>query len=295
MPAPTRPLPFVSESGVSVIGHRGAADLAIENTASAMRAGVKAGARGVEWDVQNTADGALVIFHDETLERLIGDPRRIRDMTLAEVKAVDLGGGERILTLNEALVLMRELPDISMNLEVKTLSQGRIEEDKWISPTPADGFELGRQVAQALKAFPDLRERMMISSFDPQGIEGFRTIDEELAASLLFEEKNAPMYRERFPEVRPGAYDYVGQMANEVGAQGVGLKHTLVQPQMMEALRRQGISPATVSVYTIDDAGGMATTPEQLAQRLTRMQTAGVGAVFANDPATVAAALRKGD
>jgi glycerophosphoryl diester phosphodiesterase len=84
------------------IAHRGDPFAHRENTLAAFRAAVDAGAEMVELDVRRAADGAAVVVHDPTLERLWGLPRRVADVTLAEVRA--LGEGDcRIPTLGEAL------------------------------------------------------------------------------------------------------------------------------------------------------------------------------------------------
>ena len=93
-----------------IIGHRGAKGLAPENTLPAFRAGIAAGADGVEFDVQRTVDGHLVVFHDDDLKRLAGVDGRIVKSTLAMLRELDVGrhagpqyAGEVIPTLDEVL------------------------------------------------------------------------------------------------------------------------------------------------------------------------------------------------
>ena len=68
-----------------------------ENTLAAVLAALDAGVTWVEIDVRVTADGHVVLLHDETLQRLWGDPRRVADLTLAQV--LELGGGDRRIPL----------------------------------------------------------------------------------------------------------------------------------------------------------------------------------------------------
>lgn len=76
-----------------------------ENTLAALRAAVAAGVAWIEIDVRRTRDGAVVLLHDPTLERLWGDRSAIADLELAEVR--ERGGGERrIPLLSEALDLL---------------------------------------------------------------------------------------------------------------------------------------------------------------------------------------------
>ncbi|MBZ2195486.1 inositol monophosphatase family protein [Occultella gossypii] len=89
-----------------LVAHRGlhaeADGGARENTLAAVAAAIGAGLTWIEIDVRVTRDGAVVLLHDATLERLWSDPRAITDVTLDEV--VELGGGDRrIPLLSDAL------------------------------------------------------------------------------------------------------------------------------------------------------------------------------------------------
>ena len=66
--------------------HRGASEYAPENTFSAFHMGAMMGANGIETDVQMTKDGVLVLFHDDTIERLTGEKGSVSDYTLEELK-----------------------------------------------------------------------------------------------------------------------------------------------------------------------------------------------------------------
>ncbi|KAB2854067.1 MAG: glycerophosphodiester phosphodiesterase, partial [Anaerolineae bacterium] len=96
-----------------VVGHRGASGLAPENTLPALEAGIAAGANLVEVDVQRTTDGVLIIFHDDSLERLTNGKGVVAQKSLAELKALDAGShfspqyaGTTLPTLDEALALV---------------------------------------------------------------------------------------------------------------------------------------------------------------------------------------------
>lgn len=105
-----------------VLAHRGliAADgedsPVWENTAAAFAAAHAAGAEYIETDCQVTADGDAVLFHDETLQRLTGDPRAIASVSTRELASLftDHGG---LLTVAEAL---DAFPEMRFNLDVKT-------------------------------------------------------------------------------------------------------------------------------------------------------------------------------
>lgn len=92
-----------------VIGHRGARSLAPENTLEGIRVAARCGAGQVEVDVRLSRDGALVLMHDETVDRTTGGTGKVENLDLAELKALDAGGGQRVPTLQEALAAATEL------------------------------------------------------------------------------------------------------------------------------------------------------------------------------------------
>lgn len=86
-----------------MVGHRGARGLAPENTLAALRKAIDAGADIAEFDLQVTSDGAVVASHDPVLRGTDGRAVDVRSASLAEVKSVDLGGGETPPTLEEII------------------------------------------------------------------------------------------------------------------------------------------------------------------------------------------------
>lgn len=86
-----------------VIGHRGAAGHAPENTLAALEKGIALGVDFVEFDVQRTIDGALVLFHDRRLERLTQERGLLSDLPLRAVRRLRLADGQSIPLLDEAL------------------------------------------------------------------------------------------------------------------------------------------------------------------------------------------------
>ncbi|MDT8435815.1 MAG: glycerophosphodiester phosphodiesterase family protein [Gemmatimonadota bacterium] len=76
-----------------IVAHRGAAAEAPENTLPAFDLGLALGADALELDVRRSADGALLVIHDPTLDRTAGVPGRVVDMTTAAVRAADVSAG----------------------------------------------------------------------------------------------------------------------------------------------------------------------------------------------------------
>jgi glycerophosphoryl diester phosphodiesterase len=76
-----------------------------EGTLAAFQASIDAGADWLEFDVRRTADGVLVVLHDATVDRTTDGTGAIADLTLAQVRALDAGGGATTPTLEEVVDL----------------------------------------------------------------------------------------------------------------------------------------------------------------------------------------------
>ncbi|MEU1789928.1 glycerophosphodiester phosphodiesterase family protein [Streptomyces sparsogenes] len=86
-----------------VYGHRGARADEPENTLRSFRHAHRVGAEGVELDVRVSRDGRLVVIHDATVDRTTDGTGEVASLSLAELRELDAGRGERIPTLSEAL------------------------------------------------------------------------------------------------------------------------------------------------------------------------------------------------
>lgn len=136
-----------------IYGHRGASSSEPENTLRAFRRALEMGVDGLEIDVQATRDRVPVILHDRNLDRTTNGRGPIDHRTLAEVRKLDAGQGERIPTLDEVLDLVGDRAHI--DIEIK---QGGIE----------------REVLDTLARHP--RARWAISSFDWVVLERIRAL-----------------------------------------------------------------------------------------------------------------------
>ena len=92
-----------------IIGHRGASAVAPENTITAFRSAIHAGADGIEFDVRLSADGIPVVIHDDTLSRTHGLRRRVADLTgheLDELGVPSLRDLFELMSGNEMLLCL---------------------------------------------------------------------------------------------------------------------------------------------------------------------------------------------
>jgi glycerophosphoryl diester phosphodiesterase len=117
-----------------VVAHRGASGYEVENSLAAFRAAARLGADAVELDVHATADGALVVHHDET----IGGTHHIPHLSARQVQGLRLANGEPIPTLPQALDAAGA--SLQVWVEVKSLAQefdGRLLDALDRGPNPA--------------------------------------------------------------------------------------------------------------------------------------------------------------
>ncbi|WP_063006261.1 glycerophosphodiester phosphodiesterase [Nocardia salmonicida] len=103
-----------TSTGVTVVAHRGLAPGLPENTLAAFRGAITLDVDAIEIDLRVTADGHLVVMHDDTVDRTTDGHGRVADLALAEIKTLDAGSiagsafsGERIPTYREALEVLQ--------------------------------------------------------------------------------------------------------------------------------------------------------------------------------------------
>lgn len=108
-----------------LIAHRGASQLAPENTLVALKKAFEAGASSIEFDVQLTADHQPIIFHDETLARTTNGHGRVSETSYKKITTLDAGNwfspeykNERVPTLKAWLETAAKL-SLNLNLEMK--------------------------------------------------------------------------------------------------------------------------------------------------------------------------------
>ena len=178
---------FFESEGPMVIAHQGGEGLRPSNTMVAFENAMALGVDVLEMDVHSTADGALVLIHDDTVDRTTDGRGRVQDFTLAELQQLDAGHywtpdegatypyrgqGVRIPTLDEVLTAF---PDTKYNIEIKQTEP----------PIAADLCAALRQHG--------LTDRALIASFHPHAMSAFRDACPEVATSMV-EDEIRPFY-----------------------------------------------------------------------------------------------------
>jgi glycerophosphoryl diester phosphodiesterase len=148
------------------IGHRGARAHAPDNTLRGIRTAAALGADMVEMDVQRTADGHIVLAHDAHLTDSAGRAWPIQRSTLANLRAIDLGQGERIPTFAEALKVCIE-ENIGAYIEIK------------------DGGAIEAVIATLRKE--KVGGYGILASFRPDWLARVKEIEPRLMTSILFD------------------------------------------------------------------------------------------------------------
>ena len=103
-----------------IVGHRGAAGVALENSIPGFSAARKMGVDAIELDIQVTKDHYIVVCHDDNLKRLTGQDKLISDLTMAELIHIPLEGGQIVPLLRDVLDLVQDVPIV---LDIKIDNQ----------------------------------------------------------------------------------------------------------------------------------------------------------------------------
>ncbi|SHE88832.1 glycerophosphoryl diester phosphodiesterase [Modicisalibacter ilicicola DSM 19980] len=238
------PSPPVADELPCTMAHRGLSAHAPENTLSAVRAAHETGARWIELDVQLLGDGTPVIWHDGDVKRCSNGRGRLRDLSLASAKTLDVGSwfeakftGERMATLDEMLELVNEL-GLGLNLELK-VNRGR------------DARALVEAVLpRVMEAVP--AKRLILSSFDAVALGVMRTRQpdpERLRLGILYQR---PPRNWADDAARLEAYslhvDWRRLSARTAQAMAASpyslLCYTVNDPRVFERLRAWGVASA---------------------------------------------------
>jgi len=239
-----------------IVGHRGAAGRAPENTAAGLNAGLDALADQIEVDVGLTRDGRAVLLHDTTLERTTSGRGPLRAMNFRQLEALDAGSwfsprfaGESPIDLDDALAIVR--PHVPLIVEVKPTVSERAR-----GIDPAD-----RSTVEAV-----------LAAFQRTG--GLRGVTMSSAAWTLLQEASKRIrgldcaLTVRSTETRdPIAW------AQRIGATALHPSRRLCTPTFVARARGMGL---LVIAYTVNRASELAPLLE-----------AGVDGVFTDDPAAL--------
>jgi len=235
-----------------VFGHRGAMAYAPMNTLAAFELAATQGADGIELDVHRSRDGYPVIVHDFTVDATSNGTGQVTEMTLAELKALDVGtwfaaefAGAQVPTLDEVFEAVGQR--LLINVEIKAMS------------LDTDGVE---QVVADCIARHNMQRRVIVSSFNPPTLKRFRAQMPDVPVGFLY---------------YPGAPVDTRLMVADFAYEAYHPYHAVIDAAVMEEACQRG---HFVNTWTVNEA------TEAL-----RLRDLGVHGIITNVPDRIAEAL----
>ena len=237
------------------VAHRGGAAEWPENSLTAFRNAIALGARVLELDVHQTADGAVAVIHDPTLDRTTSGHGPVARATTADLARARLRGRDGVLTddhvptLDEVLALAAPA-GVAMLVEIKTPGQDvRYERrGEQVQAVPGPRYEgLERRVLAALQS-AGMAGRAFVMAFNPGVLAEVRALAPAQTTALLIDRHHLEASGTR-------AVDTVA-WAVEAGASFLGMHYSHCDASVVEAAHRAKIA---VGVFTVNDEATMRT------------------------------------
>jgi glycerophosphoryl diester phosphodiesterase len=195
------------------VGHRGVMGVEPENTLRSFRAAQAAGLDQIELDLHLSKDGALVVMHDEDVDRTTDGAGLVRDLPLAEIRTLDAGLGERVPVFEEVLDAVSR----PIQAEIKDVAAARV-------------------LADTLRERGET-ERVSVLSFHDEALAEIRTLLPEVRTVLVASELG--------PEIVP--------RAQAVGARLVSLELPRLSLDVVRRCQAAGIAVMAWTVNTAQD------------------------------------------
>jgi glycerophosphoryl diester phosphodiesterase len=219
-----------------IVGHRGAAADAPENTVISAQRAWEQGADAVEIDVHASADGHVVVIHDDTLKRTVGRSAPVASLPLAELRELEAGRwkgpefvGARIPTLDEIIATIPEGGRLFVEIKV--------------------GPEIVPEIRRVLEATGAGPERITIISFHRDTLQAVRKFLPAYPALWLIDDPQAGLNLGRPPK-RPAIGELIAA-AKQDGLAGLSFRHSWpLQPAEADPLRAQALE---LHVWTVND------------------------------------------
>lgn len=184
-----------------IIGHRGAAGLALENSSESLQKARQSGVDAIEFDVHFTKDKQIVVLHDKHTKRIADEEVVVSEKTLAELQKLELKNGQRILTLDEILTL---LAGTVVVIDIKATG-------------------MAAELVRITRQHPDVSSSF--ASFHFQELQALRQLQPDLPVYVL--KHNRPLK--------------IVLDARKLHANGIGLNKWLLNPLTYWLLQRSGI------------------------------------------------------
>ena len=196
-------------------GHRGAAALEPENTLLSMQKAIDLGVDQIEIDVHLTRDQHLVVIHDTTVDRTTDGQGAVADFTLAEIKQLDAGKGERIPTLQEVIDLVRG--KVVLQIELK-------------------GPDTAEPVVRTVER-NNMESEVLLTSFVHERLREARQLNPSLALSALWSQPP----------------DDACEQAIDMGAEAIHILHPNIDAQLVQKAHAHGLMIRAWNPDTVEE------------------------------------------
>ncbi|MEI7031784.1 glycerophosphodiester phosphodiesterase [Streptomyces pratensis] len=157
------------------LGHRGVMGVEPENTLRSFVRAEAAGMDAIELDLHLSKDGALAVMHDTSVDRTTDGTGPVAGKTLAELRALDAGSGERVPVFEEVL----EAVASPLQAEIKDVAAARVLADVMRERDLVDRVEVSsfhdEAVAEIARLVPGVRTVLIASRWGPDVVERART------------------------------------------------------------------------------------------------------------------------
>lgn len=224
------------------VAHRGGARLAPENTLAAFRNALSLGVDAIELDIQMSRDGHLIVFHDNTLERLTDGNGNILDCDFSYLRSLNAAahfpGGwptrEQIPTLREVLKLVKERTRLFVELKAST----------------HDG-QHGRYPGLAPAALEDIRivgmiDQVILISFDWDLLATVKELEPGVQTGILVSKEN-------WNAQDKNAISRLCERALSLGCEWIDIHHLLLTAEIAQEIQQAGLHLAIWTANTRED------------------------------------------
>jgi glycerophosphoryl diester phosphodiesterase len=199
-----------------IIGHRGAADLAPENTLKSVQAAMDSGVDMIEVDISLCRTGEAVLMHDAKVDAQTDGNGYICDFSLTELKKLDAGDGEQIPTLQEVIDLIDSR--CPLNIEIKGRDSSK---------------EVDRILHEEISRKGRNHEDFLVSSFDHMELQSFGSLCPEIRISPII-----------------SCYPIsLASLAEDMGAWSLNMSLDSINSKIVEDAHNRGIK---ILVYTVN-------------------------------------------
>lgn len=237
-----------------VVGHRGAAAQAPENTLAAFARAAELGCSWIEFDVRLAADGVPVVLHDRSLARTAGLDAAIDDVPCRRLAALDAGSHAGPFWAKERIPTLAQALDACLVLGLVPVIE--------IKATAGDGWAAAIAVARLLRQrWPAGRPRPLVSSFSLRALYRLRLAERRMPLALTMGRRPRRFWRAHM---------------HLLGCVSIHVPPALATPALVAWARRWR---RKVAVFTVNDPA-----------EARRLFAAGIDSIFSDDPERVAEA-----